>query len=157
MLISLISLARICTSSTYLMHNIKNLQLYISLFIQIRILFKIVFIKHLVPDSVKFLSSWYLLSPTSKKLMWHKAFLRRVRTQSSSTDAPGIPQNALGPVCIPLKRGAASLRRVRVWEDGHLRLKEYVSVRQAASNDTTHPNRSAYPEHGRSKCKVSTG
>ena len=39
--------------------------------------------------------------------VWHKAFLRWVRAQDRSPDAPSIPKNASGPIRIPLKSGAS--------------------------------------------------
>ena len=43
--------------------------------------------------------------------VWHKAFFWWVRAQSRSPLAPGIFQNAFGPVGIPLIRGASGAGR----------------------------------------------
>ena len=49
--------------------------------------------------------------PTNQTSVAQGLFLRWVRVQSCSPDAPGIPKNASGTVGIPLKRGASGARQ----------------------------------------------
>ena len=67
---------------------------------------------------------WSYVPPTGR--VWHKAFLRWIRSQGRSPDTPGGLKNASGYVGIPLKgRQAINLahpRNVRVWGVGFQRL-----------------------------------
>ena len=49
----------------------------------------------------------YLLTAPPYGQVWHKAFFWWDRAQGRSPHAPGVPKNALGPVGIPLVRGAS--------------------------------------------------
>ena len=50
-------------------------------------------------------------APLSNRRVRHKVFLRKVRVQNCSSDTPGIPKNALGPVSISLNWGTSDARR----------------------------------------------
>ena len=52
----------------------------------------------------------FVLGPTNWTSM-APGFLRWVRAQGRSPNAPGIPKNPSGPVGIPLKRGASGARQ----------------------------------------------
>ena len=54
---------------------------------------------------MELINQQYLLDAPKKGLAWHEAFLRWVCPQSRCPDTSDIPQNALGPFTIPLKRG----------------------------------------------------
>ena len=61
--------------------------------------------------------------------VWHKPFLRWVWAQDCNQDTPGIPQNASGPVGIPLKKAIelSPPRRITACGDDSLRLEERQS------------------------------
>ena len=52
-------------------------------------------------------SQRYLSAVPPTERVWHKPFLRWVRAQGRSPDAPSIHKNVSGPVGIPLKMGAS--------------------------------------------------
>ena len=71
----------------------------------------------------------YLLHAAPNVRVWHKAFLRWVRSEVRSQHASSIAKNTFGPVCISLNRGAS---RGKSLGGGPLRPEE-ISSQQARS------------------------